>query len=95
MEYPDFHDVVLLLNAIGILATAWSSFSSKKKIGHIELKVDTAVIVALETKKEAVEKIENLHTVTVEKLEEVKQDLQIAKVEAMQAIAQNGHNNGK
>jgi hypothetical protein len=31
----------------------------------------------------------------VEKIEEVKQDLQVAKAEAMQAIKTNGHNGGK
>lgn len=94
MEYPDFHDVANFVTAVGMIVTAWSSLANRRKIGTIELKVDTAVIVALETKKEAVEKIDNLHNVAVEKLEEVKQDLQVAKAEAMQAIANNGHNNG-
>jgi ribosome biogenesis SPOUT family RNA methylase Rps3 len=95
MEIPSFEDITRFVTAVGMLLTALSSLSNRRKIGTIELKVDTAVIVAMETKKEAVEKIENLHTVTVEKIEEVKQDLQVAKAEAMQAIKTNGHNGGK
>lgn len=54
------NDITQIVTAIGVILTALSSITNRWKLNTVEGKVDTAVKVAADTKKEAVAKVEEV-----------------------------------
>ena len=74
------NDITQIITAIGVILTAASSILNRLKLDKVERKMDTAVVVATETRNEAVnasrsasDKLDKIHADTVGRVEEVKQ----------------------
>jgi hypothetical protein len=90
-------DIAQIATAVGVIATAISSIWNRAKLNQVEQKVDTAVAVASETRKEAVGAVQEVKKVvlavkdaTLAVNAEVVAKVHEQGVEAGKEIAHNG-----
>lgn len=105
MYTPTISEIAQVITALSAVFAAGSSWINRTKINKVTMKVDRAVIVAAETKRETVEKTQEIKQVVMEKVQEVKEVAEAVNaevvrevhdkgVEAGKAIAGNGKNHG-
>ncbi len=91
------NDITQIITAVGVIAAAISSIMNRRKLDKVEHKVDTAVTVASETRKEAVGAVQEVKKVVLDVKEaavavnaEVVAKVHEQGVEAGKEIATNG-----